>query len=770
MWTWGYGMKIIRVVCNPSGEITEPSCMICKEVTIDETVLQNKSEVLSMYSEQHQQHQIVMTQLGWELRKRQLTQYEKNQDVQVVKTKTADGEKSIVAEGKEIGIGSTYEGTVQFQISPEEYILGLGQHENGIANYRECETWLYQNNMQIPMPVFLSTAGYGVLFDAQCMMRYQEKKNQITISFCAVDFISYYVIMAENLHEVVKGIRKLTGKAELLPRWAYGYIQSRERYTCQDELVRIKNEFCKRNIPVSCLVQDWMTWEDGKWGNKRLDKQRFYDLHKVVDDLHENGIGFLFSVWPNMNEGVEDQVEMKKAGKLYANQTIYDAFDEAARNLYWQQCEREIFAAGTDGWWCDSSEPFTPDWEGRIKKSDEERFELAKKEFEKYIDARKANAYALFHAKGIYENQRRVSGNKRVVNLTRSGYPSIQRYGTILWSGDIMATWEVFRKQIMEGLQMSASGIPYWTLDIGAFFVGKNKKEGETTTQLWFWDGDYELGVKDKGYCELYTRWLQYGTFLPIMRSHGTDTPREPWFFEEAGTVYFDTITKYIKMRYELIPYIYSMAYQVYEHDAMMMRSLVFDYAQDEQVYAITDQYMFGDFMVCPVVTPMEYGPNNTVLGRKQTREVYLPKGTVWYGYEDKNRYDGGSYIEADAPISKMPVYVRAGSILFLEKAEKYDLYHERELEEVIVEIYEGDDGVNTLYWDEGNGYAYQDEKYCAIEMKWLNQERTLMISEIKGNAPYPQMLHVRLICLNGKIEEKEELFCRKSVVFEKTA
>ncbi len=745
-------MKIIKVVCNPQGETKKNDSIICNEEMVEQIIVQEKSTELPFYTEKNN---LVLTQAEWYLKTRKITRYENNLETRVIKQSTADGEKSVVENGKEIFIGNAYEGYVTFKINAHESIFGLGQHENGIANYRQCQVPLYQNNMQIPMPVFVSSAGYGILFDAQCMMNYEEKENIIKVSFQAVDNISYYVIMADGLHEVVKGIRNLTGKAELLPRWAYGYIQSREKYECQDELINIREEFAKRNIPVSGLVQDWMTWEKGKWGNKRLDKERYYDLHKAVEYLHEKGTGFLFSVWPNMNEGVEDNVEMREAGKLYANQSTYDAFDEEARKLYWKQCEREIFAAGTDGWWCDSSEPFTPDWGGKIKPDDQERFQLAKIEFEKYMDARKANTYALYHAKGIYENQRKVS-DKRVINLTRSGYPSIQRYGTILWSGDIMATWEVLKKQIVEGLQMAASGIPYWTLDIGAFFTRKNRKEGETEAQLWFWNGDFDLGVEDKGYCELYTRWLQYGTFLPIMRSHGTDTPREPWFFGEAGSIYYDTITKYIRMRYTLMPYIYSMAYQVYAKDAMLMRSLVFDYPMDNNVYNITDQYLFGDIMVCPVVTPMEYGPNNTLLDAKQTRTVYFPKDMVWYDYEDKTVYYGGTSEEVYAPLWKMPVYVHGGTILFLNKAENNDLYSEQVIKELIVEIYEGNDGFNTFYWDKGNGYEYQNEEHAIIDMQWLDKEKTIIISKVKGSYKYPQLMHIRLIGTNGEIKEKD--------------
>lgn len=753
----GENMKITKVIGTQNKNNRFNSCVIEQDFIPDEIIYQEASQPIAFMrkSRNSTSNDPFLRQESWELIPKDIIGHLLNEKVEVTTKRTVDGERTFVDNIEDTCIGHAYEGSLVFSINPEERILGLGQHEDGVSNYRNCTQHLYQNNMQIPMPVFLSTGGYAVLLDAGCLMVYEEYDNRITIHFDAIEQICYYVIEGDTLGELVSGIRRLTGKAPLLPMWAYGYVQSKERYHRQKELLEVAAEFAKREIHVSCLVQDWQTWEEGKWGDKHLDKVRYPDLKQATDKLHDMGIGVMFSVWPNMTQGSIDNKEMLDAGKLLADLSTYNAFDEEARELYWQQCAREIFKGGIDAWWCDSTEPFTPDWNGSGKKEAAERFLLAKEVLTKFMDARKANTYALYHAKGIYEHQRKEDMTKRVVNLTRSGYPSIQKYGAVLWSGDIMATWEVLKKQIVEGLQMSSSGIPYWTLDIGAFFAGNRKawmrgnglKEG---VQPWFWNGDYDDGVADKGYCELYVRWLQYGTFLPIMRSHGTDTPREPWNFGESQTVYYDTIVKYIRMRYRLVPYIYSLAYQVYRNDAMLMRGLIFDYPDDKRAAEIHDQYLFGDFLVCPVTHPVEYGPNNTLVDGVPKRQVYLPKNDIWYDYETGECFQGNQDVLADAPVEKMPLYIRGGSILPVTTESKINLYTAQHPEKITIEIFSGKDGEFTYYVDRGNGYGYQDGEYAAITLTWSDLDRILTIADVEGSYAYPKYWELQLIAADG--------------------
>ena len=741
--------KIIRVVCTADHDVKSPSFLIDDKFNEKITcmVQNNISEEVTFNKGAHS----LFTQLGWELNQKDIYRYTiDGGKAKIITKKTVDGERSFLENAPTEKIASAFDGKIEFQIEEEEAIYGLGQHENGTYNYRNVKEYLYQNNMHIPMPVFLSSNNYAILFDANCLMTYEEKNNIITVTFDAVDQIDYYIITGSNFDELIAGIRKLTGTAILLPKWAFGYVQSKERYKTAEEIIETAETFEKHDIPVSCIVLDWLSWEDGKWGNKIVDKKRFPDLKAMVDKLHEKGIAFMVSIWPNVNKGCEDNQELFEAGKLLSNRSTYDAFDDEARDIYWKQCERDLFSAGTDAWWCDSTEPFTPDWNGNVKKSDEERYEISKESLTKYVDARNANAFALMHAKGIFEHQTEVCKDKRVVNLTRSGSLSIQKYGVILWSGDIKATWEVYKNQIAEGLNMCASSIPFWTLDIGAFFVGSNQawrkwsntKEGDAP---WFWQGRFENGGEDFGYRELYTRWLQFGTFLPIMRSHGTDTPREPWNFGKPGSVYYDTIVKYIKLRYRLLPYIYSLAAKVNRDGYTMMRSLMFDFALDTKVKNIANEYMFGDsFLVCPVTEPMEYGPNNTKLSAKQVLEVYLPEGADWYDYKTGAFYTGGQAILADAPIDTMPLFVRAGSIIPVSN-DTFGTPHE-------IHVYVGSDGKYELYLDNGMDYSYEQGEYVILYMEWNNKANKLTILPALGNYPYPRAFRLVLHKKDGNI------------------
>ena len=673
----------------------------------------------------------------------------------IVTKKTIDGERAFVENADTVKVADAYEGRIAFRLSQDEAIYGLGQQENGVYNYRNVKEYLYQNNMKIPMPVILSSRQYAILFDAGCMFTYEEKAGKMTFTFDAVDDLTYYVIKGDCMDELVKGIRTLTGKAVMLPKWAFGYVQSKERYKTQEEILTTAEEFQKRDIPVSCLVLDWHSWEEGKWGNKIFDKSRFPDAKAMVEELHKKGIAFMISVWPNMNQGTENNEEMAKAGKLLMNLSTYDAFDEEARDLYWDQCERELFAAGTDAWWCDSTEPFTPDWNGAVKRPDETRYQMAKDSTNQYLDARESNLFALKHAQGIYEHQRAVCSQKRVANLTRSGSLGSQRYGTILWSGDIAATWDVLKNQIAEGLSISMSGIPYWTLDAGAFFTGTlecwrkfiNDPQAKGP-QPWFWHGLFEKGVEDLGYRELYVRWLQFSTYLPMMRSHGTDTPREPWQFGEAGSVYYDTIVKYIRKRYAMLPYTYSLAWKVYRDDYTMLRSLMFDFAQDEAVKELKEEFMYGpSYLVCPVTDPMEYGPESTPIATSGKVEIYLPKGADWYAEETEQYFEGGQKLLVEAGVDTMPVFIRAGSVIpkASQATGSMDELH----------VYAGADGSFELYEDGGEDYEYESGVYSLITFRWEDSRRKLCVKAEKTEFGYPEKFEV-FLHEKGTVQKQE--------------
>ncbi|MCR5627703.1 MAG: glycoside hydrolase family 31 protein [Lachnospiraceae bacterium] len=680
---------------------------------------------------------MVLTRVtGHELVKTPVVYYTTGDEKPIIKrVKTVDGERNFVENMKPVTDHEAYRAKIRFRFKDSDIIHGFGQAEEGIFNYRGHVQYLYQHNMRIPIPFMISERNYGILVDCGCLMTFNDDERGSYIYLKNTEQLDYYVISGENADEIIAGYRYLTGKASMLPKWSFGYVQSKEKYTSQDELVSIAKKYRDLGVGLDCVVQDWKTWEGDEWGCKKVDRSRYPDLKKMTKVLKELHVHSMVSIWPNMNSGTVDYEEMTDKGFMLNDLATYDAFNEKARELYWTQCERDLFSGGFDSWWCDSTEPFSgPDWGGEKIREPWERFELVGKEHEKFLGQQRANLYAVSHAKGIYENQRKSKPDKRVLNLTRSGYPSIQKYGTMLWSGDIAASYDTLKTQITEGLNMAASGMPYWTLDIGAFFVvNKNwQKRGcdcnNDPTPKWFWHGNYEDGLEDNAYRELYVRWLEMGVFLPMFRSHGTDVPREIWNFGEKGTPFYDAIEAAIALRYTLIPYIYSLAGLVRVKDYTMMRPLFFDFADDAKACAIHDEYMFGPaFLVCPVTEPMYYDIGNVELeGVDTVRECYLPEGCDWYDCYTGKKYKGGSEVRVDTPLSHIGVFVREGSIIPMEHKLTY-------AEEVVdtpleIHIYPGCDSEFYYYEDGGDDYGYEDGKYNLIHMEWKDEEKLLKI------------------------------------------
>lgn len=658
----------------------------------------------------------------------------------IKRVKTVDGERNFIQNLREESDHDAYQGRLYFDFDEDEGVYGLGQAEEGVYNYRYHTQYLYQHNMRIPMPMFVSDKGYGILFDATCLMTFNDTEVGSYMFFDAIPQLSYYVIAGDDLDEIIDGFRYLTGQAAMLPKWAYGYIQSKEQYYTADELADVVKKYRELQVPLDCVVQDWNSWEKDQWGQKSLDPTRYANMRERADEIHAMGAHTMVSVWPNMNTGTPNHTELFDAGYMLNDYATYDAFDEKAREIYWKQAKEGLFDQGFDSWWCDSTEPFSgPDWSGDIKREPWVRYQLVGTEHKKYLDAEKANAYALVHAQGIYENQRRTRENMRVLNLTRSGYASGQKYAAMLWSGDITASWDVMRRQIAEGLNMAMSGYPYWTLDIGGFFtVGKKWQNrgcscNTDPTGRWFWKGRYDEGVHDKGFCELYTRWIQMGCFLPMFRSHGTDTPREIWNFGSKGTMFYDAIEKYIKLRYRLMPYIYSLAGDVVLRNGTIMRSLLFDFSDDKRAAGMATQFMFGrSLLVCPVLQPMYYEAESTPLDEEKTWKVYLPADTLWYDFYTGVCYDGGQEILADAPLDTMPLYVRAGSVIPMTSGLQYAM--EKNDAPLELHVYPGADGTFTLYDDAGNDYAYEQGEYAQIPLHYDEAAGTLTIGERTGS------------------------------------
>lgn len=695
----------------------------------------------------------------------------------VVQTRhTPNGDVAFVKNARREPEGSAYRGQLVFSLAREERLYGLGQHEGGIYDYKGRREYLYQTNMKIAIPFLLSSRNYGLLIDTESAMVFDGQNGQMRFDLETVAGLSYYVITGENFDEIIYTLRALTGRAQMLPRWAFGYIQSKERYHSSDELTQAAATFRRLGIPVDCIVQDWFTWPEGLWGEKRPDPQRYPDLPALVDTLHEDHVRLMVSIWPNMAPKGPNYRAFKERELLLPNSAVYDAFEEEGRALYWQQCEEYWFSAGVDAWWCDNAEPFSDaDWNGAVKRDEALRYRLILADSEKSMDWTRLNAYGLYHAKGIYENWRRRTCEKRVMNLTRSTYISGQRYGVVAWSGDISAKWSVLKSQITEGIKFCMSGAPYWTLDIGGFFTVRDQYENRgcnqagLSTQLWFWDGDYNGGVNDLGYRELYVRWLQYAVFLPVFRAHGTDTPREPWHFGKPGEVFFDTILAFIRLRYRLLPYIYSSAASVSFHHDTMMRSLMFDFAHDKRAAEISNSYMFGrSLLVCPVTEPMYYGPSSAPLtDTARTWPVYLPQGTLWYDYFTNKAYQGGQTVLCDAPLQSMPLFVRAGSILPLSAP----LAYADELGGAcaMLVIYDGADGSLTLYNDGGDGYAFEQGVYSMIPFHYHCADQTLALGKAEGLYPYQTRFPVTLVSAGSITHNGDILYSGEEMTFRLT-
>ena len=642
----------------------------------------------------------------------------KNDNVKVELVETPDGVKRIIKEADKEFDKKLYHTRLWLEFSEDEKLYGLGQAEEGVLNLRGTTQYLHQANLKIAVPFLVSNRGYAIFMSTQSPMIFNDTQYGSYIYTEADEYMDFYVIAGNNMDELIRGFRNISGKTIMLPKWAFGYMQSQERYESAKEISDAAKKFCELDFGVDTIVLDWLSWEGDLWGQKTFDKERFPDPSAMTKELADMGIHFMISIWPNMSEKCENYKEMTEAGLMLASGGIYDAFDKEGRKLYWEQVKRGLFVHGIDAWWCDSSEPLTPEWGKKDKPEPGDMYRTYVNELEKMMPVQKSNAYGLYHALGIYEGQREETSEKRVVNLTRSGYPGSQKYGTILWSGDTFASWQTLKNQIVAGLSFCASGLPYWTFDIGAFFI----KDGGS----WFWNGEYNNGIDDMAYRELYVRWYQMGAFLPIFRAHGTESRREPWQYGETDSMFYKALLSADKLRYSLMPYIYSLAGMVWLKDYTMLRMLAFDFSEDEIATNIKDEFMFGPaFLVCPVTEPMYYEVDSVAInGHDKKRTVYLPKGTGWYDYYTNKFYEGGQYITVDADIERIPLFVRAGSIIPTSEPG----FNTKSMSGADIElrVYPGCDGNFVLYEDAEDGYAYENGEYCLTKIMYNDANKSV--------------------------------------------
>ncbi|MDP4210565.1 MAG: glycoside hydrolase family 31 protein [Bacteroidota bacterium] len=553
-----------------------------------------------------------------------------------------------------------------------------------------------------------------------------EKNGNISFWSEMGDKMDYYFIAGKNMDDVISGYRTLTGKASIMPQWAMGYWQSRERYKTQDELLTTVNEYRKRNIPLDNIVLDWNYWPEPAWGSHQFDLARFPDAKGMVDSVHKQNAHIMISVWPKFYVTTDHFKQFEQNGWMYMQAvkdsvrdwiaqgyvgSFYDAYSSGARKLFWKQMKDNLYVKGFDAWWMDASEPNIKDctdMDYRKKLCGPTALGSSNKYF---------NAYALMNAEAIYDGQREANNNQRVFLLTRSGFAGLQRYSTATWSGDIATRWEDMKAQISAGLNFAMSGVPFWTMDIGGFCVEKRYENGQ---RLFDQTGNENADLAE--WRELNARWFQFGAFCPLFRSHGQFPFREIYNLAPTSHPAYKSLVYYDELRYRLMPYIYSLAGMAFHNDYTLMRSLAMSYTGDKNTYGISDQFLLGPaLMACPVYT---YKARN--------RDVYFPAGTNWYDFYSGKLMSGGHNATVDAPLERIPLFVPAGTILPIGPVMQYS--SEKKAKDLEIRVYAGKDGKFSLYEDEGSNYNYEKGAFSTISFEYNDATGTLTIGDRKGN------------------------------------
>jgi len=587
-------------------------------------------------------------------------------------------------------------------------------------------------------------SGYIALFHAN--PRPEPDRHSLTLSSDLGRGLDYYFIPGGSMDDVIAGYRALTGKAPILPKWAYGFWQSRQRYETQDQLLDVLHQYRKRGLPLDNIVQDWLYWPQDQWGCQCFDPARFPDPKAMVDDIHANHAHVMISVWakyykgiPNYEaldaiHGIYDRMSNPRAdepkgpdytklmyldwvGPGYFN-AFYDPYNKQARDLYWSQVRSGIESKGFDAWWLDSDEP---DFHSNISIA-ETQYRMGPTALGP--GAAFFNTFPLVHVDGVYQHQIADKPDVRPFILTRSATAGIQRDSTALWSGDTAGRWDNLRDQISAGVNFSMSGDPNWSHDIGGY-TQELRFQKPNAADLAEWR-------------ELNTRWFQFGAFSPLFRSHGENIHREIYLLSPPGSPTYDSMVYYDKLRYRLMPYIYTAGADTFWKDGTIMRGLVMDFASDKRVWDIDDEYLFGPALLVAPVT--EY--------KARSRSVYLPAGTRWYDFYTGRSYEGGQTITADAPYERIPLFVRAGSIVPTGPAIQYTDQDPRG--PITLNVYTGTDGSTSVYNDDGTSRQYLNGRYARIPLRWDEKTRSLWIGPREGAAyagmPASRRINIRWI------------------------
>jgi alpha-D-xyloside xylohydrolase len=589
----------------------------------------------------------------------------------------------------------------------DEAFYGLGQHQAGVWNYRGEAVDLSQDNTNISIPMLLSNKGYGIFWNNGSRSRFNNRfLSAFYLSSEVADVVDYYFIYGPEFDTIVAGYRDLTGAPPLFGKWAYGFWQCKNRYKTQAELLDVARKYRELHIPADNIVQDWFWWYT--MGEPVFDKARYPDPKGMVDELHNEHFHLMISFWPYFRPGTKTYDDMDKGGFFIdktkvagfhpEGQALYDPFNPEARKYYWNLMDQALFKIGADAWWLDTTEPETEGRENNI---------LVTNKTAMGSGARYANLFPLMTTTAVYEGQRGASNDKRVFILSRSAFAGSQRNAAAVWSGDINSDWVFLRKQIPAGLNYSLSGLPYWTTDIGGFVSGN---------------------PDDPSYRELFIRWFQFGTFNPILRVHGTrsNDQNELWSY---GADAQKVLVNFDRLRYRMLPYIYSLAWKTTHENYTPMRALVMDFRSDVRAANIGDQFMFGPaLLVNPVTEPAA-----------TSRHLYLP-AAKWFDFWTGASSDGGRAIDAPTTLDRLPLYVRAGSIVPLGPDEEWA--SEKAADPIELRVYRGANADFTLYEDEGDNYNYEKGAYATIPIHWDEASHMLTIGDRQGH--FPGMLESR--------------------------
>ncbi|WP_455607193.1 glycoside hydrolase family 31 protein [Bacteroides sp.] len=617
-----------------------------------------------------------------------------------------------------------------FLLDKDEAIYGLGQQQVDDLNQRNHKHFMRQRALYASVPIIQSTKGYGMFWDNYSPTTYTDNPQEMSFDSEVGECMDYYFMYGGNADGVIAQIRDLTGQAPMYPLWTFGFWQSRERYKSQQETMEVVDKYRELGIPLDGIIQDWQYWgPNSNWNSMNFDNPEFPDPQKMIDHVKKKNAKIMISIWASFGPDTNPYKDLEKINALFNFKTwpadggvkVYDAYNEKARDIYWKHLNKGLFSKGIDAWWTDSTEPDHLDVQERD-------FDIptAMGTYRSVV-----NAFPLMSNKGVYEHQRAVTSDKRVYLLTRCAFAGQQRYAANTWSGDVMCNWETFRKQIPTGLNFSLSGIPYWNTDIGGFF-----------------NWPYHGGAENKAYHELYTRWFQYGTFLPMQRSHGSGVKKEIYNLGKKGDWVYDSEEKYINLRYALLPYLYSTGWQVTDNAGSFLRALFMDFNEDKKVHTISNQYMFGKaFLVTPVTRNMyvfsdkeQWKDPYEDFSKTGTQDVYLPKGTKWFDFWTGEVLNGGQMVTKEVPIDIIPLYVRAGSIVPFGPKVQYST--EKKWNNLEIRIYPGADGEFVLYEDENDNYNYEKGVYSTIKFTWDDANRTLNIADREGT--FPGMLKSR--------------------------